>query len=169
MRDLPRKQNLKKKGTLPSDTIANPKGSASRPTSHCMAITTWSGKILQGENEQVVEVENSEQEVEAQVEIPIVVKVEKFPKEVKIQEVNQEEVKEKVKEIPKTLAPIPRPPPPFPQRLARKVDDSKLEKLCDILKQLSVNIPFVEEFQEMPGFDMYLKYLPRRKPPRMKW
>ncbi|XP_019240463.1 PREDICTED: uncharacterized protein LOC109220446 [Nicotiana attenuata] len=124
-----------------------------------MAITTRSGKILRGENEQVVEVEDSEQEVEAQVEVPIVVEAKKVPEEVKIQEVNREEVKEKVKEMPKTLAPIPRPPPPFPQRLARKVDDIKLEKFYDILKQLSVNIPFVEAFHEMPGFAKYLKDL----------
>nr|XP_016513749.1 PREDICTED: uncharacterized protein LOC107830639 [Nicotiana tabacum] len=163
MRDLSREQNPKQKGTLPSDTIANPKGSGSGSTSHCMAITTRSGKLLQGENEQVVEVEDSEQEVEAQVEVPIVVEVERLPKKVKIQEVNNEEVKEKIIEAPKTLAPIPRLPPPFPQRLPRKVDDSKLEKFYDILKQLSVNIPFVEVFQEMLGFAKYLKDLITKK------
>ncbi|OIT18946.1 hypothetical protein A4A49_54740 [Nicotiana attenuata] len=56
MRNLSREQNPKKKGTLPSDTIANPKGSGSGPTSQIMAITTRSGKVLQGESEQVVEV-----------------------------------------------------------------------------------------------------------------
>ncbi|OIT37738.1 hypothetical protein A4A49_65678, partial [Nicotiana attenuata] len=59
MRDLSREQNPKQKGTLPSDTIANPKGGGSGPTSHIMAITTRSGKVLQGETEQVVEVEES--------------------------------------------------------------------------------------------------------------
>ncbi|XP_070028647.1 uncharacterized protein [Nicotiana sylvestris] len=44
-----------------------------------------------------------------------------------------------------------------------KVDDSKLEKLYDILKQLLVNIPFVEAFQEMPGFAKYLKDLITKK------
>ncbi|XP_075076745.1 uncharacterized protein LOC142163369 [Nicotiana tabacum] len=44
MRDLSREQNPKQKGTLPSDTIANPKGSGNGPTSHVMAITTRSGK-----------------------------------------------------------------------------------------------------------------------------
>ncbi|OIT38685.1 hypothetical protein A4A49_55894, partial [Nicotiana attenuata] len=83
MRDLSREQNPKQKGTLPSDTIANPKGSGSGPTSHCTAITKQSGKLLQGENEQVVEVEDFEQEVEAQVEVPIVVEAERLPKEVK--------------------------------------------------------------------------------------
>ncbi|XP_070049470.1 uncharacterized protein [Nicotiana tomentosiformis] len=163
MRHLSRYQNPKQKGTLPSDTIANPKGSGSGPTSHCMAITTRSGKLLQGENEHVVKVEDSEQEVEAQVEVPIVVEVERLPKKVRTQEVNHEEVKEKIIEAPKNLAPIPRPPPPFPQRLAIKVDDNKLEKFYDILKQLSVNIPFVEAFQEMPGFAKYLKDLITKK------
>lgn len=134
-RDLSREKNPKQKGTLPSDTIANPKGSGSGPTSHCMEITTPSGKLLQGENEQVVEVEYSEQEVEAQVEVPIVVEAERLLTEVKIQEMNHVEAKEKVKKTPKTLPPIPRPPHPFPQRLARKVDDHKLEKFYDILKQ----------------------------------
>nr|XP_016441215.1 PREDICTED: uncharacterized protein LOC107766846 [Nicotiana tabacum] len=40
---------------------------------------------------------------------------------------------------------------------------SKLEKFYDILKQLSVNIPFVEAFQEMPGFAKYLKDLINKK------
>ncbi|OIT19697.1 hypothetical protein A4A49_59004 [Nicotiana attenuata] len=43
MRDLSREQNPKRKGTFPSDIIANPKGSGSGPTSHIMAITTRSG------------------------------------------------------------------------------------------------------------------------------
>ncbi|XP_070040428.1 uncharacterized protein [Nicotiana tomentosiformis] len=141
MEDLSREKNPKQKGTFPSDTIANPKG----------------------ENEQVVKVEDSEHEVEAQVEVPIVVEVERLQKKVKNQEVNHEEVNEKVIEAPKTLAPIPRPPPSLPQILARKVDDSKLEKFYDILNQLSVNIPFVEEFQEMLGFAKHLKVLIAKK------
>ncbi|XP_070054540.1 uncharacterized protein [Nicotiana tomentosiformis] len=161
MRDLSREHNPKPKGTLPSDTIANPKGNGSGPTSHCMAITTRSGKVLQGENEQIVGVDDLEQEVEAQVEVPIVIEVEKLPKGVKVQEENHEKVK--MKEAPKALAKILRPSPPFPQRLARRVDDRKFEKFYDILKQLSVNIPFVEAFQEMPGFSKYLKDLITKK------
>ncbi|XP_019235190.1 PREDICTED: uncharacterized protein LOC109215558 [Nicotiana attenuata] len=133
MRDLSREQNPKQKGTLPSDTIANPKGSGSGPTSHIMAISTRSGKVIQGEGEQVVEVKESEQGVE--VEEPSVVEVEKIPEDLQVQKENREEVKEKVKETPKTLPPIPRPPPPFPQRLARK----------------------------MPGFAKYLKDLITKK------
>ncbi|XP_070054520.1 uncharacterized protein [Nicotiana tomentosiformis] len=163
MRDLSREHNPKPKGRLPSDTIANPKGNGSGPTSHCMAITTRSRKVLQGENEQIVGVDDLEQEVEAQVEVRIVIEVEKIPKEVKVQEENHKRVKEKAKETPKALVEIPRPSPPFPQRLARRVDDSKFEKFYDILKQLSVNIPFVEAFQEMRGFAKYLKDLITKK------
>ncbi|XP_070022685.1 uncharacterized protein [Nicotiana sylvestris] len=90
------------------------------------------------------------------------IETQKVLEELKIQEVNREEVKEKVKETPKTLEPILRPPP-LPQRLARRVDDSKLEKFYDILKQLLVNIPFVEEFQEISGFAKYLKELITKK------
>nr|XP_009782367.1 PREDICTED: uncharacterized protein LOC104231122 [Nicotiana sylvestris] len=58
-----------------------------------MAINTRSGKVLQGESEQVVEVKVSEHEVE--VEEPSVVEVEKLPEELKVQEENREKVKEK--------------------------------------------------------------------------
>ncbi|XP_070015609.1 uncharacterized protein [Nicotiana sylvestris] len=132
MRDISREQNPKQKGTLPSDTIANPMGSGSGPTSHCMDITTQSGKVLQGESEQVVEVEESEQEVRHKLKSQLLLK-------------------------------LKRPPPPFPQRVARKVEDSKLENFYDILKQLSVNISFVEAFQEMTGFAKYLKDLITKK------
>ncbi|XP_070014153.1 uncharacterized protein [Nicotiana sylvestris] len=126
-----------------------------------MGITTRSGKVLQGGSEQVVEVEESKHQVE--VEVPSVVEVEKVPEELKVQQENREEVKEKVKETPKTPPTFPRTPPPIPQRLARKVDDSKLEKFDDILKRLSVNIPFVDAFQEMSGFAKYLKDLITKK------
>ncbi|OIT35642.1 hypothetical protein A4A49_55704, partial [Nicotiana attenuata] len=82
MRDLSKEQNPKEKGTLPSDTVANPRGSGSGPTSHIMAITTRSGKVLHGEGEQMVEVEE-----------PSVVEVEKIPEELKVQKENREEVK----------------------------------------------------------------------------
>nr|XP_009777677.1 PREDICTED: uncharacterized protein LOC104227184 [Nicotiana sylvestris] len=104
MRDLSREKNPKQNGTLPSDTIANPRGSGSGPTSHIMEITTQSGKVLQGEGEQVVEVEESEQRVE--VEEPSVVEVEKIPEDLQVQKENREEVKEK-KENPGAFT-IPR-------------------------------------------------------------
>ncbi|OIT19275.1 hypothetical protein A4A49_61230, partial [Nicotiana attenuata] len=91
MTDLSREQNQKQKGTLPCDTIANPRGSGSGPTSHIMAITIRSGKVLQGEGEKTVEVEESEKGVE--VEEPSVVEIEKIPEELQVQKEDREEVK----------------------------------------------------------------------------
>nr|XP_016511214.1 PREDICTED: uncharacterized protein LOC107828432 [Nicotiana tabacum] len=115
----------------------------------------WEG--LQGDIEQEVVGEEAGQEVEAEEQR--VVEVERVPEKEKVQEVNQERVKEKEKETSKAPPPIPRPPQPFPQRPIRRVDDSKLEKFYYILKQLSMNIPFLEAFQEMQGFSKYLKDL----------
>ncbi|OIT21464.1 hypothetical protein A4A49_62169, partial [Nicotiana attenuata] len=77
MRDLSKEKTPKQKGTFPSYTIANPKGSGGGPTSHCMSITTRSGKLLQSESERVVEEED-----EAKVKVPNVVEVERIPKKV---------------------------------------------------------------------------------------
>ncbi|XP_070013998.1 uncharacterized protein [Nicotiana sylvestris] len=98
---LIKEQNPKQKGTLPSDTIANPKGSGNGPTSHVMAITTRSGKVLQGGSEQVVKVEESKHEVE--VKEPRGVEVEKVPEELKVQQENRDEVKEKMSGFAKYL------------------------------------------------------------------
>nr|XP_016460192.1 PREDICTED: uncharacterized protein LOC107783691 [Nicotiana tabacum] len=107
MRDLSREQNSKKKGPLPSDTIAYPKGSGSGPTSHVMEITTRSGKVLQGGSEQLVEVEESKHEVE--VEEPSVIEVEKVSEELKVQEENREDkrtTKNEVVNVTQRVSPI---------------------------------------------------------------
>ncbi|XP_070013098.1 uncharacterized protein [Nicotiana sylvestris] len=126
-----------------------------------MGITTRSRKVLQCDIEREVVGEEAEQEVEAEEQG--VVEVKRVPEKEKVQEVNQEGVKEKEKETSKAPPPIPRPPLPFPQRLITRVDDSKLAKFYDTVKQLSVNIPFLEAFQEMPGFAKYLKDLITKK------
>nr|XP_009798768.1 PREDICTED: uncharacterized protein LOC104244944 [Nicotiana sylvestris] len=93
MRDPSREQNPKQMGTLHSDTIANQKGSGSGRTCHVMVITNRSGKVLQGEGEQVVEKEEFEKEVG--VEEPSVVEIEKISENAQVQEENRETVKEK--------------------------------------------------------------------------
>ncbi|XP_015162466.1 uncharacterized protein [Solanum tuberosum] len=103
--------NQRKNGSLPSDTIQNPKKDG-----HCMAIATRSGKILNDpifigtENEQVVE-QTGREETEAehvydsQDAQPIV---------------KQTRATEKGVERIMPLQQISRPPPPFPQRLKKK-------------------------------------------------
>ncbi|XP_060200119.1 uncharacterized protein LOC132628352 [Lycium barbarum] len=64
-----------------------------------------------------------------------------------------------VEEVPKSLKPIPKPPPPFPQRLAKKADDEKFLKFIEKLKQLSINIPLVEALELRLGYTKFMKDL----------
>ncbi|XP_060190490.1 uncharacterized protein LOC132619674 [Lycium barbarum] len=67
--------------------------------------------------------------------------------------------KKVVDEVPKALKPIPKPPPPFPQRLAKKADGGKFLKFIEKLKQLSINIALVEALEQMPGYAKFMKDL----------
>ena len=42
---------------------------------------------------------------------------------------------------------MPRPPPPFPQRLVKKTEDGKYRRFITTLKQLSINVPLVEPLE----------------------
>ena len=44
-------------------------------------------------------------------------------------------------EVPIKVIPMPRPPPPFPQRLVKKTEDGKYRCFITMLKQLSINVP----------------------------
>ena len=45
-------------------------------------------------------------------------------------------------EVPMKVIPMPRPPPPFPQRLVKKTEDGKYRRFITMLKQLSINVSF---------------------------
>ncbi|XP_060200245.1 uncharacterized protein LOC132628486 [Lycium barbarum] len=62
-------------------------------------------------------------------------------------------------EAPQAMKTVPKPPPPFPQRLAQKADDGKFLKFTERLKGLSINIPLVEALEQMPGFAKFMKDL----------
>ena len=47
-------------------------------------------------------------------------------------------------EVPIKVIPMPRPPPPFPQRLVKKTEDGKYRRFITMLKQLSINVPLVD-------------------------
>ena len=42
---------------------------------------------------------------------------------------------------------MPRPPPPFPQRLEKNIEDGKYRRFITMLKQLSINVPLVEALE----------------------
>ena len=50
-------------------------------------------------------------------------------------------------EVLMKVIPMPRPPPPFPQRLVKKTEDGKYQHFITMLKLLSINVPFVEALE----------------------
>ena len=66
-------------------------------------------------------------------------------------------------ELPKKVTPIPRPPPPFPQRLVKKIEDGKYRRFITMLKQLSINVPLVEALEQMPSYAKFMKDLVTKK------
>ncbi|XP_049406274.1 uncharacterized protein LOC125869920 [Solanum stenotomum] len=146
--------NQRKNGSLPSDTIQNPK----KDVNH-MAIATRSGKILNDpisegtEHEQVLERTGREETEAEQVD-----DVEDAQPIVKPTGEN-----EKGAEGTMPLQQTPRPPPPFPQRLKKKAEDGKFFKFITMLRQLSVNIPLVEALEEIPGYVKFMNDLVMKK------
>ena len=66
-------------------------------------------------------------------------------------------------EVPKKVTPMPRPPPPFPQRLLKKTEDGKYQRFITMLKKLSINVPLVEALEQMPGYAKFMKDLVTKK------
>ena len=56
-----------------------------------------------------------------------------------------------------------RHPPPFPQRFQKQKQDKQFNKFLEVLKQLHINIPFVEDLEQMPNYVKFLKDILARK------
>ncbi|XP_061351885.1 uncharacterized protein LOC133296847 [Gastrolobium bilobum] len=52
---------------------------------------------------------------------------------------------------------------PFPQRLQNQNQEQHFKRFLDILKQLQINIPFVEALQHMPSYIKFMKDILSRK------
>ncbi|XP_070017592.1 uncharacterized protein [Nicotiana sylvestris] len=61
--------------------------------------------------------------------------------------------------VPKDKAPFPRPPPLYPQRLAKQKNENQFKKFIKMMKNLSINVPLVEVLEQMPGYAKFMKYL----------
>ncbi|PHT30168.1 hypothetical protein CQW23_30244 [Capsicum baccatum] len=114
--------NQRKSSTLPSYTVQNPRNDGS-----CMAITTRSGKVLDNPSKGKQVVDDIEDNV-IDADCDDFVEAEN----------RNENVHEKT---------IPLPPPRFPQRLKKKVDDTRFSKFMTMLKQLTINVPLVEALE----------------------
>ena len=133
--------NTRQLGTLPSNTVQNPKNDA-----HCMAITTRGGK-------QTIDSPIPSNEKKVRKDDDNLVKGSG----------KAEESTGKDAEVPTKVIPMPRRPPPFPQRLVKKTEDGKYRRFITMLKQLSINVPLVEALEQMPGYAMFMKDLVTKK------
>lgn len=125
------------------------------PRKRVQAITLGSGRKLEevkGPREEEVEIQpNNVRPNKPQVE-----EVAQEEKEVQYSSPRKED-KGKGKEINST--PIYSGNLPFPCRLKNPRDEGQFSKFSKILKQLHVNIPFVDTFAQMPKYAKYLKDL----------
>ena len=121
-------------GTIPSNTVQNPKNYG-----HCMTVTTRGGK--------------------KDIDPPMPSGVEDDMRGYDVvEEVSGELVDKSGKEvvIPQKVTPIPRPPPPLLQRLVKKTEDDKYQRFITMLKQLSINVPLIEALEQMLGYAMFI-------------
>ncbi|XP_070031642.1 uncharacterized protein [Nicotiana tomentosiformis] len=65
--------------------------------------------------------------------------------------------------VTKAKAPMPRPLPPYPQRLAKKHNENQFKKFIYMMKSLSINVPIVEVLQQIPGYAKFMKDLVTKK------
>ena len=133
--------NTRQPGTLPSNTVQNPKNDG-----HCMAITTCDGK-------QTIDPSMPSTEKKVTKDNDKVVEVNG-----EVEDNSAEDAK-----VPKKVTPMSRPPPPFPQRLVKKTEDGKYRRFITMLKQLSINVPLVEALEQMPGYAKFIIDLVTKK------
>ncbi|PHT29040.1 hypothetical protein CQW23_31360 [Capsicum baccatum] len=150
--------NQRKAGTLPSDTVQNPRNDGS-----CMAITTRSGKVLETSAkvkqviDEVADMDDNAKGKDAASTTPDV-------KDATSSTVQPEKVEKRKQEEKKTVErTLPYPPPPFPQRLKKVADDTMFSKFMNMLKQLTINVPLVEALEQMPGYAKFMKDLLTKK------
>ncbi|KAL5569343.1 hypothetical protein UlMin_025918 [Ulmus minor] len=78
-------------------------------------------------------------------------------------EISAEKSDADVSVVPQQIHQQRRPPPPFPQRFQKQQQDKKFQKFLDVLKQLHINIPFVEALEQMPNYVKFMKDMLMKK------
>ncbi|XP_070020269.1 uncharacterized protein [Nicotiana sylvestris] len=137
--------NTRPKGVLPSDTVVNPKGGNN--TSHAMVVTTRSGRGG------VASTSNPRKTVSD--DMSMMMSRALMCKEHVI------DISETV--VPKAKTPLPRPPPPYPQRLAKQNNENQFKKFIDMMKSLSINVSLVKALEQMLGHAKFIKDLVTKK------
>ncbi|KAK4283575.1 hypothetical protein QN277_000512 [Acacia crassicarpa] len=58
---------------------------------------------------------------------------------------------------------MPKPHPPFPQRLKKQGQEKQFRQFLDMLWQLHINIPLVEALEQMPSYVKFMKKILSKK------
>ena len=66
-------------------------------------------------------------------------------------------------ELSQKVVSIPRALPPFPYRLVKKMEDGKYSRFITMLKQLSINVPLIEDLEQMPGNAKFMKDMVKKR------
>uniref|UniRef100_M1DL60 Integrase core domain containing protein n=1 Tax=Solanum tuberosum TaxID=4113 RepID=M1DL60_SOLTU len=111
-----------------------------------MAVTTRAGK----------------QTIDPLISFEIEIVVERDDNEIEVTE-EFKNATEKEVEVTQKVVPMPRPPPPFPQRLVKKSEEGKYHRFITILKQLSINVPLIKALEQTPGYEKFMKDLVTKK------
>ncbi|XP_070017057.1 uncharacterized protein [Nicotiana sylvestris] len=166
--------NILPKGAQLSDTVVNPKSG----NNHVIVVTTRSGRggdVNASKQKQILDddVELQEDEVPLVVEDTVDKNVNKEVS-IDIQDIEvetQNDVNPSREHIidmpepavPKAKAPLPRSPPPYSQRLAKTKSENQFKKFIDMIKSLSINMPLVEDLEQMLGYAKFMKDLVTKK------
>ncbi|XP_069154458.1 uncharacterized protein [Solanum lycopersicum] len=127
--------NPRQTGTLPSNTVQNPKNDW-----HCMKVTTRGGKKT--------------------MDPPMSFGVEHEKRgDDEVEEYSGDFVDKSWKEAetPQKVTPIPRQPAPFLQRLVKKAKNCKYQCFITMLKHLSINVPMIEAREQIPSYAKFMK------------
>ncbi|KAL5550171.1 hypothetical protein UlMin_000347 [Ulmus minor] len=141
-------------GALPSNT-ENPQRDGKE---HAKAITLRSGNTVE-----VPEASKRTQKESDLVQEEVPIEQAKNQQENREVEISAEKSEADVSVVPQQIHQQRRPPPPFPQRFQKQQQDKKFQKFLDILKQLHINIPFVEALEQIPNYVKFMKDMLMKK------
>ncbi|XP_070023419.1 uncharacterized protein [Nicotiana sylvestris] len=145
--------------------MVNPKGRNNM--GHAMAVTIRSGRggdTTTPSQKKIVDVEKLVQEDEIsinEVRIDIDDNMEETHEEVNPSREHIINIPELV--VPNAKAPMPRPPPPYPQSLAKQNGENQFKKFINMMKSLSINVSLIEALEQMPGYAKFMKDLMTKK------
>ncbi|XP_070022669.1 uncharacterized protein [Nicotiana sylvestris] len=65
--------------------------------------------------------------------------------------------------VPKAKAPMTRSPSPNPQRLTKQNSENQFKTFIDMMRRLSINVPLVEDLEQMLGYEKFMNDLVTKK------